>query len=118
MIASGSSLRGLSDVTITRSARCLGDRAHQRPLAAVAVAAGAEHADHAAVAELARRLQDGVERVRRVRVVDDDRERLALVDRLEAARARPSSPNARRDVLVVDVEQDRRRRPRRGRSRR
>ena len=33
--------------------------------------------------------EDGVERVGRVRVVDDDRERLPLVDRLEAARARP-----------------------------
>ena len=48
MIACGSSLRGLSEVTIATSASSDGDPAHQRPLAAVAVAAAAEDADHAA----------------------------------------------------------------------
>ncbi len=46
MIRSGSSERGLSEVTITCVGQARRDRAHQRPLAAVAVAAGAEHADH------------------------------------------------------------------------
>ena len=46
-IAAGSSLRGLSSVTMTRSALRGGDRAHQRPLAGVAVAAAAEHHDEA-----------------------------------------------------------------------
>ena len=43
------------------------------------------------LAELARRLQHDVERVRRMRVVDDDRERLPLVDRLEPSRHRRAS---------------------------
>ena len=47
MIASGSSERGLSEVTIARSASSRRDLPHQRPLAAVAIAAGAEHDDHA-----------------------------------------------------------------------
>ena len=42
-IAAGSSLRGLSSVTMTSSALRDRDRAHQRPLAGVAVAARAEH---------------------------------------------------------------------------
>ena len=51
MIASGSSLRGLSEVTMTTSARSTRDLAHQRPLAAVAVAARAEDDDHASLPE-------------------------------------------------------------------
>ena len=47
MIASGSSERGLSEVTIATSASRARDLPHQRPLAAVAVAAAAEHDDHA-----------------------------------------------------------------------
>ena len=47
-IAAGSSLRGLSSVTMARSARRGGDLAHHRPLAAVAVAAAAEHHDQPA----------------------------------------------------------------------
>ena len=54
MIASGSSERGLSEVTIATSASSRGDPPHQRALAAVAVAAGAEHADHPARARAAR----------------------------------------------------------------
>ena len=83
-----------------------GDGAHHGPLAAVAVASGAEHADHPAVAELAGRLEHDVERVGRVRVVDDDRERLALVDRLEPAGHAGHRPHALGQVVVVDVEQD------------
>ena len=63
-----------------------GELAHQRPLAAVAVAAGTDDDDDAVpVRELARRAQHLLERVGLVRVVDDDVERLAGVDRLEAA---------------------------------
>ena len=86
-----------------------GDRAHHGPLAAVAVAPGAEHADDPAVAEPAGRLEHGVERVGRVRVVDDDRERLALVDRLEPTGHAGHRPDALRQVLVVDIEEDARR---------
>ena len=39
----GASERGLSEVRIARSASSRDDAAHQRPLAAIAVAAGAEH---------------------------------------------------------------------------
>ena len=47
-IAAGSSRRGLSLVTTTRSASVRGDAAHLRALAGIAVAAAAEHADELA----------------------------------------------------------------------
>ena len=86
-----------------------GDGAHHGPLAAVAIASRAEDADQPAAAELARRLQHDVERVRRVRVVDDHRERLPLVDRLEPPRDPRHLANPLRELVVVDVEQDARR---------
>ena len=49
MIASGSSERGLSEVTTARSASSAAGGAHQRALVAVAVAAAAEDADQAAL---------------------------------------------------------------------
>ena len=89
-------------------------------LRAVAVAAGAEHDVHAAVGQLARGAQHVLERVGRVRVVDEHGERLALVDRLEAAghavaprpapraAASRSTPSARAAAIarerVLDVE--------------
>ena len=94
------------------------DLTHERPLVAVAVAARAEHDDEPAVAERARGAEHGRERVRRVRVVDDDREVLPLVDRLEPPRDAGHRPHPGRDRVLVDVEQQRRPRPRRGRSRR
>ena len=63
MIASGSSERGLSEVTITRSAAARRSRP-SRPLAAVAVAAGAEDQDDAAVGQAAGRAQHVLQRVR------------------------------------------------------
>ena len=71
MIACGSSLRGLSDVTIDEIGELGCDPAHQRPLAAVAVAAAAEDADHPAGAELSRGAEHVLERAGLVRVVDD-----------------------------------------------
>ena len=92
MIASGSSERGLSEVTIRPVRQPRRDLAHQRPLAAVAVAAGAEHADHAVcLRSVARRAQHVLERVGRVGVVDEHGEVLALLDRLEATGTRPAS---------------------------
>ena len=121
MIASGSSLRGLSEVTTTTSARSTRDPAHQRPLAAVAVAARAEDDDHAAPPRArAPAASAVVERLRRVRVVDEDGERLSLVDRLEASRHAADGGDAGRDLVrrrgraagrrdgaehVLDVEQ-------------
>ena len=81
---------------------------HQRPLAAVAVAAGADDADHAAArCELARGAQDVLERARLVGVVDDHRERLPLVDRLEAPGHAAHRLEPARDRVVVDAEQPR-----------
>src|SRR4051812_2846601 len=80
------------------------DCAHERPLRAVAVAAGAEDDDHAAGGERARGAQHVVERVRRVGVVDEHGERLALVDRLEAARNAHGMRQRLGDRRVVDPE--------------
>ena len=85
MIASGSSERGLSEVTIARSEPLGAGPAHLRPLVAVAVAAGAEDRDHPALGQPPGGAEDVVERVGRVGVVDEHGEVLALVDRLEAA---------------------------------
>ena len=119
MIASGSSLRGLSEVTIAMSASSRRDRAHQRALRPVPVAAAAEDAEDAALAERAPSREDGGERLRRVRVVDQHGERLPFVDRLEPARharevldaaaiASSSTPRRRasgdRPEHVLDVE--------------
>ena len=62
-IASGFSLRGLSSVTMTLIGIFSGDRAHQRPLAGIAVAAGAEHHDELASGIGPQRLQRLGERV-------------------------------------------------------
>ena len=51
MIASGSSERGLSEVTIARSEPLGAGPPHLRPLVAVAVAAGAEDRDHPALGQ-------------------------------------------------------------------
>ena len=80
------------------------DTAHQRPLAPVAVAAGAEHDREPAVAEAARRADDVLERVGRVRVVDDHGERLAGVDRLEPARDARQRLDSALDRVAVDTE--------------
>ena len=59
-----------------------GDSPHHRPLVAVAVAAAAEHADDTPGSEVSCFLEDALQRRRLVRVVDDHRERLTLLDEL------------------------------------
>ena len=71
--------------------------AHQRALAAVAVAARAEDHVQPTARDLARRAQHVLERVGRVGVVHEHAEVLALVHRLEAAR-HPAEP-LQRDLL-------------------
>ena len=95
-IAAGSSERGLSVVTIARSASCGGDLV---PSAAASRGRGRRRRRRrrsAPLAELARGAQHVLERVGRVRVVDDHRERLPRVDRLEPARERRRAPRCPR----------------------
>ena len=118
MIAAGSSLRGLSDVRTT-TLRASGCRlAHRRPLGAVAVAAAAEHHQRRVSATASSRAasQHLLEPVGRVGVVDDDAERLALVDRLEPAGHRPASPMPVRDRVGSGCRARRAAWPRPGRS--
>ena len=68
----GSSLRGLSSVTIHPVGAPRRDCAHHRPLAGIAVAAAAEDDDQPALACGPQRQQRLLQRVRRVGVVDED----------------------------------------------
>ena len=61
------------------------DRAHQRPLALIAVAAGAEHHDQFALGVRPQRVQRLGQRIRLVRVVDKDRSAVTLANELEPA---------------------------------
>ena len=79
-----------------------GDLAHQRALAAIAVAAGSRTRRRggrplAAGDQLARAREHVLERVGRVGVVDQHAEVLAPLDRLEAPRARAPRARGRRD---------------------
>ena len=94
-IRSGDSRRGLSLVTTTRPASRHGDRAHQRPLGRVAIAAAAEHAPERAAARRASGAQRGerlLERVGRVGVVDHDLGQARRAPR----RSRRAAPRRRR----------------------
>ena len=62
-----------------------GDAAHDRPLAGVAVAAGAEHDDELAGRIGPQRLERLLQRVGLVRVIDEDRRAIALAGEFEAA---------------------------------
>ena len=96
--------RGLSSVTTTSVGAALGGGlAHERPLAAVAVAARAEHDDQPARASPAAARERGRDRVGLVGVVDDDGER---PDRATTRSIRPATGR------------DARRSPRRRRRRR
>src|SRR5205823_4177921 len=80
-----------------------GDPAHERPLLAVAVSSGTED-DGEPAAELACCAQDVLERIGRVRVVDDDRERLSGLDGLEAPGDARERFDAFSDRVLWDVE--------------
>ena len=68
-------------------------------------AAGAEDADEATVPELSRGLEDDVERLGGVCVVDDESERLALVNGFKPTGHPGDGANSLCDLAVVDVEQ-------------
>ena len=68
---------------------------------------GAEDADEAAVPELSCCLEDDVERLGGVCVVDDECERLPLVDGFESTGHAGDGANALRYLVVVDVEEQR-----------
>src|SRR3954469_19618685 len=88
-----------------RDVGVLGGRApHQGPLATVAIAAGAEDDDQPAARQPAGRAQDRLQGVGLVGVVDEDREGLALVDRLEAAGDALGRRQAARDGRFVDAQ--------------
>ena len=93
-MASPSSLRGLSSVTMTVSAQALGDRRHLRALAAVAFAAAAEHAGQArrrcARAALASACSSASGRVR----VVDHHQRQAVARRRGGSCGRRPAPAA------------------------
>ena len=81
--------------------------AHQRTLAAIAVAAAAEQRDDAAGGmQLARRGQQVAQRVVGVRVIHDHQERLAQVDALEAAGHGAEFANARLDDFARKAQSD------------
>ena len=109
MIASGASERGLSDVTIATSASSRRNLAHQRALAAISIAPGAEDDDHAARPR-ARAPRAAPSRASRACARSRRRRRTpALVDRLEAARDAGDDRDALGDRVLVDVEQEPRR---------
>ena len=112
MIASGSSERGLSEVTIATSAQRAPATA---PISGRLPRSRSPPAPKTTITrpsrELARGAQHVLERVGRVRVVDEHREGLALVDRLEAAGHAAGARQRRR-------RSSRRRRRARGRRRR
>ena len=79
----GARIVGRRDRDVGEPAR---DLAHRRALAAVAIAAAAEDEHDLPVRQLAHRLEQPLERVGRVRVVDEDRIGLPGLDALEPAR--------------------------------
>ena len=102
-IFAGSSLRGLSSVTITTSDKPHRDRAHFGPLALVAVAAGAEHGDQSPFDVRPQRADRGFERVGRVGIVDVDRNAGTADHRaFEPAADRRDPLHRREDAVEAD----------------
>ena len=96
-IVAASSVRGLSSVTITRSASARRDLAHHRALALVAIAAAAEDDDELAARIGPQRCERGLRAHRLVRIVDEDRRAVVLAHELEpalGARAASRAPRA------------------------
>ena len=106
MIASGSSERGLSEVITARLASSDADATHQRPLQRIAITAAAEGADQLARGQPARRAEDVLERVGGVRVVDEDAEVLAFVDRLHPPGHGVGGGKSGRRLVEVDPERE------------
>jgi hypothetical protein len=94
------------DDHVVREPLC--DRAHLRPLAAVAVAAAAERDDEPPLRERSHGHERALERVRRVRIIA--KHRRSLVDTLQTARYLWKRGESPRDLVVREPE-----RPRRGR---
>ena len=82
-----------------------GGPSHERALGAVAVAAAAEDAHEPTLRDLPRRAKDVRERVRGVGIVHEHRERLALLDRLEAAGNACDMRDAAHDRIVGQLEE-------------
>ena len=100
MIASRSSPRGSSSVTITSRQRSPAMLAHHRALVAVALPCRAEDRDQPAAAgrrDRREQVEDRVERGRAMGVVDDHGERLAAFDPLHPARDPGHALEARAD---------------------
>ena len=118
MIASGCSLRGLSEVTTTTSARSAAILPISGRLPRSRSPPAPKTTSTRPLVELARRPQHVVERVGRVRVVDEHGEGLALVDGLEAAGHARRAPAPRLRSRPRPRRAGSPPRPRRGRSRR
>ena len=117
MIACGSSLRGLSEVTIATSASSVAIRPISGRLPRSRSPPQPKTQITRPVGQLARGAEDVLERARLVRVVDDHREGLSLVDRLEPAGDAGDRGDPACDRVVGEAEQARRRDRRRARSR-
>ena len=93
-----------------RDVRELGrDASHERTFAAVAVATGPEHHEHPPLGEVPRRAERRLEGVRRVGIVDEHGERLAVVDAFEAAGHGVDARDALHDRVLVEIEEQSRR---------
>ena len=96
----GGSLRGLSEVAITRSDLCAATEPIERPLRAVAVAAATEDGDDPLGIEGPQGVEEISQRVVGVGVVDDHCEGLARIDAFHAAGNAVEARNAARRLAA------------------
>ena len=80
------------------------DTAHERALSPVAVSPRSENDDDSTLSEPTRGSKNGLQRIGSVRVVNEDGERLSLVDGLESPRNAGHVRDPRRDRVLVEVE--------------